>query len=129
VHEIDVTLAALGHGSDARSLQPDLGDAAHPRVAYARRLRRDVLVQGDERGLITLVKGLAGRDEISIETPEASFGKGGGRSLMRDVLAAWPKGLPLFAAVSPGNARSMRAFLAAGFRLIGSEVLIEKTRQ
>jgi len=31
----------------------------------------------------------------------------------------------VFAQVAPGNAASLRAFLAAGFVLIGSEVLIE----
>ncbi|PPE66364.1 hypothetical protein C1704_10360 [Caldimonas caldifontis] len=127
VHEIDVTLAALGQGRDPYALPPELGDSRHPRVAYARSQRRDVCVHGDERGLITLAKGLAGRDEISIETPEVAFGKGGGRSLLRDVLAAWPEGQPLFAAVSPGNARSLRAFLAAGFRPVASEVLIERS--
>ncbi len=126
VHEIDVTLAALGEGHDPCALPPDLGDSLHPRVAYARSLRRDVRVHGDERGLITLAKGLAGRDEISIEVSDVNFGKGGGRSLLRDVLAAWPEGQPLFAAVSPGNARSLRAFLAAGFRPVASEVLIER---
>ena len=127
VHELDVTLAALEKGSGARALPPDLGDAEHPRVAYARSLRSDVRVHGDERGLITLAKGLAGRDEFSIEVSEVNFGKGGGRSLLRDVLAAWPWGQPLFAAAWPGNARSLRAFLAAGFRPVGSEVLIERT--
>jgi hypothetical protein len=37
---------------------------------------RDVRVHGDERGLITLAKDLARLDEISIESSEASFGKG-----------------------------------------------------
>jgi RimJ/RimL family protein N-acetyltransferase len=31
---------------------------------------------------------------------------------------------PVFAAVSPGNARSLRALLACGFTPIGSEVLL-----
>jgi hypothetical protein len=35
---------------------------------------------------------------------------------------------PVFAAVSPGNARSLRAFLAAGFVPLGSEALIEPGR-
>jgi RimJ/RimL family protein N-acetyltransferase len=34
-----------------------------------------------------------------------------------------PKGDVVFAQVAPGNAASLRAFLAAGFRPIGSEVL------
>jgi hypothetical protein len=86
----------------------------------------DVRVHGDERDLITLAKDLAGRDEISIESPEANFVKSGGRSLLRDMLATWPEGQPLFAAVSPGNAGSLRAFLTAGFRPVESEVLIDR---
>jgi hypothetical protein len=89
-------------------------------------MRCDVRVHRDERDLISLAKDLAGRDEISIESPEATFVKGGGRSLLRDVLAAWPEGQPLFAAVSPGNARSLRAFLTSGFRPVVSEVLIDR---
>jgi len=80
---------------------------------------RDVRVHGDERVLITRAKGLAGR---GVEIPEASFGKGGRRTLQRDVLAVWIAGQPLFAAVSRGNARALRAFLAAGFRPVRSEV-------
>jgi hypothetical protein len=34
-----------------------------------------------------------------------------------------PPAEPLFAQVTPGNAASLRAFLAAGYRPIGSEVL------
>jgi hypothetical protein len=33
-------------------------------------------------------------------------------------------GTAVFAAVSPGNARSLRAFLACGFKPVASEVLI-----
>jgi hypothetical protein len=48
-------------------------------------MRCDVRVYGDGRGPITLAKDLAGRDKISIESPEANFVKSGGRSLLRDV--------------------------------------------
>jgi hypothetical protein len=34
-----------------------------------------------------------------------------------------PPGEPVFGQVAPGNARSLRAVLAAGFKPIGSEVL------
>jgi len=37
--------------------------------------------------------------------------------------ASIPEGDVVFAQVAPGNAASLRAFLAAGFRPIGSEVL------
>ena len=39
-----------------------------------------------------------------------------------------PEGEPLFAQVSPGNVASVRAFLAAGYRPICSEVLFLRPR-
>lgn len=57
---------------------------------------------GDERGLLTL-------------------GRGWSRSLLSDALALVPAGEWVFACVSPGNARSLRAFLGVGFRPLGSE--------
>jgi ribosomal protein S18 acetylase RimI-like enzyme len=52
--------------------------------------------------------------------------KGLGRSLIRAAARLAPDGEPLFAQVTPGNARSVRAFLAAGYRPIGSEVVLLK---
>jgi hypothetical protein len=49
--------------------------------------------------------------------------RGTGRGLIGDALRLVPAGEPVFAAVAPGNARSLRAFLAAGFTPLGSEVL------
>jgi GNAT superfamily N-acetyltransferase len=119
---IDVTLAAQGAGGGAL---PERGDLdGHPRVRHARALREQVRVYGDERGLVTLGRGLAGRTELSIEIDTEQQGQGHGRSLIRDALGLAAAGCPVFAAVSPGNARSLRAFLAAGFRPIASEVII-----
>lgn len=39
-----------------------------------------------------------------------------------------PAGEPVFAAVAPGNARSLRTFLATGFVPIGSEVILRPAR-
>lgn len=50
------------------------------------------------------------------------------RSLLADTLGLVPAGEPVFAAVTPGNARSLRAFLACGFVPIGSEVLMRPAR-
>ena len=50
------------------------------------------------------------------------LGTGEGRSLIRDALVGETG--PVFAAVSPGNARSLRTFLALGFAPVGSEVLL-----
>lgn len=115
---IDVTLVARGLGGGSLSLRTDLDE--HPRVRYARSLRESVQVYGDERGLVTIARGLAGRTEMSVEvgTP------GTGRALIHAARQLVPPGAPLFAAVAPGNARSLRAFLAEGFVPLGSEVLI-----
>ena len=115
-----------GSGGDPLPERPDLAD--HPRVRYALAIRTGVRVFGDERGVVTLSEGLAGRPELSIEAAPAGQGRGIGRALLRDALRLVPAGAPVFAAVSPGNARSLRAFLAVGFTPIGSEVLIHPAR-
>lgn len=122
VGSLDVTLVAVGRGGGRLPARPDLLD--HPRVRHARAHRRDVRVFGDDRGLVTLARGLAGRPELSIEVATGQRGAQVGRALLSDALALVPAGTAVFAAVAPGNARSLRAFLAAGFRPLASEVLI-----
>ncbi len=117
---IDVMLVARGTG---KSTLPVLSGADdHPRVRYAKEIRTGVNVYGDERGLITLAEGLAGRRELSVEAAEPN--RGWGRALIAEGLGLVPEGELVFAAVSPGNARSLRTFLGLGFVPIGSEVLI-----
>ncbi|MFD8598311.1 hypothetical protein ACFV1L_25230 [Kitasatospora sp. NPDC059646] len=125
---LDATLVGRGSGGPAQ-LEPLDGVDGHPRVQHAREVRSEVGVYGDRRGLVTLARGLAGRRELSIELhhPEEP-GPGRGRSLITDALTLLPDGEPVFAAVSPGNARSLRAFLACGFTPIGSEVLLRPDR-
>jgi hypothetical protein len=69
---------------------------------------------------VTVAAGLAGRTELSVEAAVP----GTGRALIRAALGSVPVGEPVFAAVAPGNARSLRAFLAEGFVPLGSEVLM-----
>jgi GNAT superfamily N-acetyltransferase len=123
---IDATLVARGRGGGGLPERQDLSD--HPRVRLARSIRSHVRVYGDERGVVTLSRGLAGRPEISIEAVPAGQGRGWGRALLADALRLVPTGEPVFAAVSPGNARSLRAFLATGFTPIGSEAIIRPAR-
>lgn len=115
---LDVTMAAHGLGDGELPARDDL--AEHPRVRHARALRQAVQVYGDERGLVTVAEGLAGRTEISVE----AFQTGTGRQLIREAVRLVPVGEPVFAAVAPGNARSLRAFLAEGFVPLGSEVIL-----
>ena len=83
---------------------------------------------GDERGLVTLGRGIAGCREMSVEVSPDAQGRGWGGALIAEARGLVPPGEPLFAAVSPGNARSLRAFLACGFTPLGSEVLIRPAR-
>jgi hypothetical protein len=126
---VDVTLVARGAGGPGL-LPPLPGLEAHPRVRLARDLRTDVRVHGDGRGLVTVARGLAGRLEVGIELldPDGRGGRGHGRSLLRDALSLFPADEPVFAAVAPGNARSLRAFLATGFVPVGSEVIVRPGR-
>ena len=121
---IDVMLFARGAGKPALPVRTNLDD--HPRVTYARQYRSDVVVYGDERGLITIGAGLGGRRELSVEA--SSHNKGHGTALIAEAVNLTPEGELLFAAVSPGNARSLRAFLSLGFTPIGSECLIRPER-
>ena len=122
VHVTDVTLFARGTGGDRLPSRPDLVD--HPRVRFALGFRDDVRVFGDERGVVTLSRGLAGRPELSIEAVPEGQGRGWGPSLLVDAMSLVPDGKVVFAAVSPGNARSLRMFLGRGFTPIGSETVI-----
>jgi hypothetical protein len=117
---IDVMLVRRGTGHPRLPERTDFDD--HPRVRYARQYRSDVRVYGDERGLVTIGAGLAGRREMSVEA--STHDRGFGSALIAEAVGLVPAGELLFAAVSPGNARSLRAFLGLGFTPIGSEVLI-----
>ena len=121
----DATLFARGRAQGPSPLLSERSDLEdHHRVRHARKLRHDVRVYGDARGLVTLGHGLAGRLEMSVEAEPAGQGKGWGGSLITDALRLVPEGEVVFAAVAPGNARSLRAFLRLGFTVIGSETII-----
>jgi hypothetical protein len=81
-------------------------------------------VHGDDEGLVTLGIGLAGWWELSVELLGGPGSAGHGRRLVEAGLAVAPLGSWVFAQVAPGNAASLRAFLAVGFVPIGSEVLL-----
>lgn len=130
VGSVDVVLAAGGRPGPRPSLMRRDDQLDHRRVQRAFRHRRDVDVYGDVDGLAILGRGLVGRWELSVElfdaaTPAAGAGRrliGAGRRLVPDGEWCW-------AQVAPGNARSLRAYLAAGFVPVGSEVLISPVRR
>jgi hypothetical protein len=128
VGHIDATLARLGGGSpDPDWLEATTSPQDNERVRRANRLRTDVRFYRPPEGgaVITLGRGLAGRWELSMEIDdEEARNRGLGTRLVRAAVGLVPSDESVFAAVAPGNARSLRALLGAGFRPIGAECLL-----
>ncbi len=122
VGSLDVVLVADARPGPSVDRRADLGD--HPRVRRAIAHRRDVEVYGDDAGLVVLGHGLVGRRELSVELFDPAGGGGHGRRLIAAGLGRLDPGERCWAQVAPGNAASLRAFLACGFAPVGSEVLI-----
>ncbi|MCZ2829365.1 hypothetical protein O2W14_11020 [Modestobacter sp. VKM Ac-2986] len=99
--------------------------AEHPRVQRAHRHRTDVRTwtTPDGSALLVLGRGVAGRWEAGIEVDPAARGRGLGTALAVTARALLPEPAPLWAQVAPANVASLRAFLAAGWRPVGAEVL------
>jgi GNAT superfamily N-acetyltransferase len=97
----------------------------HPRVRRALLHRTDVRVWAtpDAAGLLTVGRGVAGRWEVGLEVEPHARGRGLGTALALAGRGRVPDGAPLWAQVAPANTASLRAFLAAGYRPVGAEVL------
>lgn len=105
----------------------ELTDHDHPRVEHALRYRDDVRVYGDAHGgLVVTGRGLAGRLECAIEVPPDARGQGNGRRLAVAARALIPPDASIWAQITPGNAASLRTFLAVGYKPVGSEALLVK---
>jgi len=78
----------------------------------------------DGRGVVVLGRGITGRWEIAFEVDDTARGAGFGRALAASGVRLLPEGTPVWAQVAPGNAASMRAVIAAGFRPVGAETLL-----
>lgn len=99
----------------------------HPRVARAHRFRTDVQAWTTPSGVLILGRGLGGRWEAAVEVRPDARGHGHGRALALAARHLVPEpGRPVWAQIAPGNASSLRAFLAAGFVPVGSEVLLSR---
>jgi len=100
----------------------EIEDAHHPRITYARRRRDDIRAWTTDGGVLVTGRGVGGRLEVSVEVDEAVRQRGLGRALV--TAARHLTAEPLWAQVSPGNARSLRAFQAAGYRPVGAEAVL-----
>jgi hypothetical protein len=126
IGSLDLVMVRRAGAPAADALPPADRYDGHARVDRARAHRRDVRVLGDDRGLVCVGVGLVGRTEMSVEV--MSPGRGAGRGLVLGALVDLPDDEVVYAQVAPGNAASVRMFLACGFVPIGSEVLIEPHR-
>lgn len=119
-------VAAPRPGSPAIMLTPatQAMSAGHPRVARALRCRDDVRAWETPGGIVSVGRGVAGRWEVALEVEPGYRGKGLGRELAAAARHLVPEHAPLWAQIAPGNAASVRAFLAAGYRPAGGEALL-----
>jgi GNAT superfamily N-acetyltransferase len=128
----DLVLSAFYESSDASFLLIERHDVDdHPRVQLARRYRSDVRVYSDAsgEGLITIARNKMGLLSVSVEVEPHARDHGLARKLIQAARSLIPQSEPLFASVSPGNAASVRAFLAAGYSPICSEVAMLSKRE
>ncbi|MEU9256187.1 GNAT family N-acetyltransferase [Streptomyces sp. NPDC048270] len=102
----------------------EIADPDHPRVRRALRRREDVRVWAADGGVLVLGRGVAGRWETAVEVDEEARHRGLGRDLARAARHLVPDGQPVWSQQATGNARSVRAFQAAGFRPVGAEALM-----
>ncbi len=99
-------------------------ESTHSRVLRALNYRDEVAVWEADGGVVLLGRGVAGRLETAIEVDEGRRGQGLGRLLALAARHLAPEGTDLWAQIAPGNAASVRAFLAAGFVPVGAEILL-----
>ncbi|MFE9194442.1 GNAT family N-acetyltransferase [Micromonospora sp. NPDC007208] len=121
---IDLLTVASSLAGPAPLQLSELADADHPREVRARRRRDDVHVWAAEGGVVVLGRGVAGRWEAAIEVDDERRHRGLGRALATAARHLVPDGQPVWAQQAAGNARSVRAFQAAGFRPVGAEALL-----
>jgi GNAT superfamily N-acetyltransferase len=104
----------------------EIAHGDHPRIAYARRRRAEVRAWETDGGVLVTGRGIAGRLEVSVEVDEDIRHQGLGRALVTAARHLTTE--PLWAQVTPGNARSMRTFQAAGYLPVGAEALFVARR-
>ncbi|WRZ90449.1 GNAT family N-acetyltransferase [Streptomyces sp. NBC_01007] len=119
---IDLLSVAAPLPGPATLALTEIDDPGHPRVAGSRRRRDDVRAWAADGGVLVLGRGVGGRLEVAAEVDEGVRHRGLGRALAS--AARHLAGEPVWAQVAAGNARSLRAFQAAGYRPVGAEALL-----
>ncbi|MFE9769177.1 GNAT family N-acetyltransferase [Streptomyces sp. NPDC005808] len=120
---IDLLTVAAPLPGEPRLALTEIHDPEHHRVARALRHRDKVRVWAADGGVLILGRGVAGRLEAAVEVDEAVRQRGLGRALAA-AARQLGGGEPVWAQLSPGNARSVRAFQAAGYVPVGAEALL-----
>ncbi|MEE1740989.1 GNAT family N-acetyltransferase [Streptomyces sp. BE147] len=118
-----LTVASALPGGPPLDLR-EIRDPVHPRVVRARKRRDDVRMWATDGGVLVLGRGVAGRWEAAVEVEEDVCHRGLGRALATAARHLVPAGEPVWSQQAAGNARSVRAFQAAGFRPVGAEALL-----
>ncbi|WP_027345620.1 GNAT family N-acetyltransferase [Hamadaea tsunoensis] len=126
VNNVDLVLLAEYQPGPPPLHLVEVTGSDHPRVRRAHQYRDDVRVwrTAAETGVLVLGRGLAGRWEIAVEVAPHAQGRGLGRTLALVARHLVPEERPLWAQIAPGNAASVRAFLAAGYEPVGAEALL-----
>lgn len=119
---IDVLLTGAPLPGRPEGALEEVADPGHPRVVAARRRRDGVRVWAADGGVLVLGRGVGGRLEVAVEVAEGARHRGLGRRLVT-AARQLAGGEVVWAQFSAGNARSLRAFQAAGYRPVGSEAL------
>jgi hypothetical protein len=122
-HGTDVLTCASALASPPPiELSPE-ADPAHPRISRALHCRDEVRAWQAEGGVVMIGRGIAGRWEVAVEVDPEHRGRGLGRTLAIAARHLVPAEAVVWAQIAPGNAASVRAFLAAGFQPVGAETL------
>ncbi len=122
IDSLDAVLVRHGVGGTPGLVErPDLTE--HHRVRFAAAVRDDVRSVGRPTGddLVTIGRGIGGLVELGVEADS-----GRGAELLGQALTLVPASEVVAACVAPGNARALRAFLAAGFRPVASVQLLRR---
>jgi hypothetical protein len=127
----DALFCRIGEGTGAPAWLHEVDAHDHPRVDRAARIRTDLRlwIADDVAAVLILGRGVCGRWELGFEVAPHAQGRGLGRAVAAAGAAIAPAGEPLWAQVAPGNAASMRAVAAAGYTVVGSEVLFLRADQ